>query len=116
MASNLTVTRGRLRVYLGYAPGAGATCALLREGYHQLADDDVPAALLAFAHAENANDQGIHGLARDAAVRAGRQQKGDAGVLTSPSGGFARAARSVRPAQFFTSDISGTRRSNGRSG
>jgi hypothetical protein len=29
MASNLPVTRGRLRVYLGYAPGSGATCALL---------------------------------------------------------------------------------------
>ena len=27
-----TATRGRLRIYLGYAPGAGATCALLREG------------------------------------------------------------------------------------
>jgi two-component system, OmpR family, sensor histidine kinase KdpD len=25
-------TRGRLRVYLGCAPGAGATCALLVEG------------------------------------------------------------------------------------
>src|SRR5262249_42143080 len=24
--------RGRLRIYLGYAPGAGATCALLGEG------------------------------------------------------------------------------------
>ena len=24
--------RGRLRIYLGYAPGAGTTCALLREG------------------------------------------------------------------------------------
>ena len=24
--------RGRLRIYLGYAPGAGATCALLSEG------------------------------------------------------------------------------------
>jgi len=27
-----TTTPGRLRIYLGYAPGAGATCALLREG------------------------------------------------------------------------------------
>jgi two-component system sensor histidine kinase KdpD len=24
--------RGRLRIYLGYAPGAGTTCALLGEG------------------------------------------------------------------------------------
>ena len=24
--------RGRLRIYLGYAPGAGTTCALLSEG------------------------------------------------------------------------------------
>jgi hypothetical protein len=28
----LPATRGRLRVYLGVAPGAGATCALLSEG------------------------------------------------------------------------------------
>src|SRR6476659_4928943 len=28
-------TRGRLRVYLGVAPGAGATCALLREGHRR---------------------------------------------------------------------------------
>jgi two-component system sensor histidine kinase KdpD len=28
-------TRGRLRIYLGYAPGAGTTCALLSEGRRQ---------------------------------------------------------------------------------
>jgi two-component system, OmpR family, sensor histidine kinase KdpD len=33
----LPATRGRLRVYLGVAPGAGATCALLSEG-HRLAE------------------------------------------------------------------------------
>jgi two-component system sensor histidine kinase KdpD len=27
--------RGRLRIYLGYAPGAGTTCALLREGHRR---------------------------------------------------------------------------------
>jgi K+-sensing histidine kinase KdpD len=27
-----SATRGRLRIYLGYAPGAGTTCALLNEG------------------------------------------------------------------------------------
>lgn len=27
-----SAARGRLRIYLGYAPGAGATCALLSEG------------------------------------------------------------------------------------
>jgi two-component system sensor histidine kinase KdpD len=27
-----SAARGRLRIYLGYAPGAGTTCALLREG------------------------------------------------------------------------------------
>ena len=27
--------RGRLRVYLGVAPGAGATCALLSEGHRR---------------------------------------------------------------------------------
>jgi two-component system, OmpR family, sensor histidine kinase KdpD len=27
------VNRGRLRIYLGYAPGAGTTCALLSEGH-----------------------------------------------------------------------------------
>jgi two-component system, OmpR family, sensor histidine kinase KdpD len=32
-----SATRGRLRVYLGFAPGAGTTCALLREG-HQRAE------------------------------------------------------------------------------
>lgn len=26
------VIHGRLRIYLGYAPGVGITCALLREG------------------------------------------------------------------------------------
>jgi two-component system, OmpR family, sensor histidine kinase KdpD len=31
----LPATRGRLRVYLGVAPGAGATCALLREGHRR---------------------------------------------------------------------------------
>jgi two-component system sensor histidine kinase KdpD len=31
----LPVTRGRLRVYLGVAPGAGATCALLSEGHRR---------------------------------------------------------------------------------
>jgi hypothetical protein len=30
-----TATRGRLRIYLGYAPGAGTTCALLREGHQR---------------------------------------------------------------------------------
>ena len=28
----VTEDRGRLRIYLGYAPGAGTTCALLSEG------------------------------------------------------------------------------------
>ena len=27
-----SAARGRLRIYLGYAPGAGTTCALLSEG------------------------------------------------------------------------------------
>jgi two-component system sensor histidine kinase KdpD len=31
----LPATRGRLRVYLGVAPGAGATCALLGEGHRR---------------------------------------------------------------------------------
>ena len=31
----LPATRGRLRVYLGVAPGAGTTCALLREGHRR---------------------------------------------------------------------------------
>ena len=31
----LSATRGRLRVYLGVAPGAGATCALLGEGHRR---------------------------------------------------------------------------------
>src|SRR5256885_5682380 len=31
----LPATRGRLQVYLGVAPGAGATCALLREGHRR---------------------------------------------------------------------------------
>ena len=31
----LPATRGRLRVYLGVAPGAGATCALLSEGHRR---------------------------------------------------------------------------------
>jgi two-component system sensor histidine kinase KdpD len=31
----LPATRGRLRVYLGVAPGAGVTCALLREGHRR---------------------------------------------------------------------------------
>ena len=30
-----TATRGRLRIYLGYVPGAGTTCALLREGHQR---------------------------------------------------------------------------------
>jgi two-component system, OmpR family, sensor histidine kinase KdpD len=30
-----TASRGRLRIYLGYAPGAGTTCALLREGHQR---------------------------------------------------------------------------------
>jgi two-component system, OmpR family, sensor histidine kinase KdpD len=30
-----SATRGRLRVYLGFAPGAGTTCALLREGHRR---------------------------------------------------------------------------------
>src|SRR6185437_808679 len=32
---HLPATRGRLRVYLGVAPGAGATCALLSEGHRR---------------------------------------------------------------------------------
>src|SRR5690349_18734121 len=31
----LPATRGRLQVYLGVAPGAGATCALLSEGHRR---------------------------------------------------------------------------------
>ena len=29
------VSPGRLRIYLGYAPGAGTTCALLGEGHQR---------------------------------------------------------------------------------
>jgi two-component system, OmpR family, sensor histidine kinase KdpD len=29
------VNRGSLRIYLGYAPGAGTTCALLSEGHRR---------------------------------------------------------------------------------
>lgn len=29
------MNRGRLRIYLGYAPGAGTTCALLSEGHRR---------------------------------------------------------------------------------
>jgi two-component system sensor histidine kinase KdpD len=32
------VSRGQLRVYLGYAPGTGTTCALLREGHLRAQD------------------------------------------------------------------------------
>jgi two-component system sensor histidine kinase KdpD len=32
---HLPATRGRLRVYLGVASGAGATCALLSEGHRR---------------------------------------------------------------------------------
>ena len=36
---------GRLRIYLGYAPGAGTTCALLREGQQRAGcGDDVAVA------------------------------------------------------------------------
>jgi two-component system, OmpR family, sensor histidine kinase KdpD len=31
------VPPGRLRIYLGYAPGAGTTCALLSEGHQRAA-------------------------------------------------------------------------------
>jgi K+-sensing histidine kinase KdpD len=42
MASNLPITRGRLRVYLGYAPGGSTTCTLLCEGQRRAGyEDDV---------------------------------------------------------------------------
>jgi K+-sensing histidine kinase KdpD len=63
-----SAARGRLRIYLGYAPGAGTTCALLSEGRRRAehGTDVVVASaethgrphtedlLLAFAHTHNA--------------------------------------------------------------
>ena len=53
--------RGQLRIYLGYAPGVGTTCALLGEG-HRRAENGIDVVV---AHAET------HGRARPSALLAG---------------------------------------------